>query len=279
MTFLPGQAAEVLDIKTIGMYSRAFRSKGKRIVLLCLTDGFHAGHAALIRAARRIPGAVVIVAANPNMEHAVLAQEHVDVVFRYTDDMLWPTGRRTNVSIENHGLEPVAVLEPEVTRIAALCGVVKPTDLFIGEKDYELVIAVNRMVADFHLGLVVHSHPTIRTADGVPVSLSSAEITRNQRDQAVAMSAALVAGAHAAEGGPEAVLAAARAVLLAAQITPEYLELRSLTLEQPPKTGNARLLVAANIGGTRLLDNVGVPVGIGFKNIEKDREAGTTTDN
>ena len=93
------------------------------------------------------------------------------------------------------------------------------------------------------------------------------------------MSAALVAGAHAAEGGPEAVLAAARAVLLAAQITPEYLELRSLTLEQPPKTGNARLLVAANIGGTRLLDNVGVPVGIGFKNIEKDREAGTTTDN
>ena len=82
----------------------------------------------------------------------------------------------------------------------------------------------------------------------------------------------LTAGAHAAEAGAEQVLEVVNTVLDAAGIEPEYVELRGLDLGPAPEIGDARLLVAANIGGVRLTDNVGLPLGIGFRNIEAHAE-------
>lgn len=249
MTFVAGQATEVTETKSIKVYSRVLRSKGHRIVLVCLKKGFHAGHRALVRAANRIPGSVVVVAAQPSIPQDILAEEKVDLVFRYTEESLWPHGRRIGLQILEQTLEPAAALEAELSLILALLGAVNPTDVFLGERDYELSLNLNRLVADFQLGVMVHSHPTVRSADGVAVST-------NQHDQAVVMAAALLAGAHAAANGNEAVIAAAHEVLAAANVTPEYLELRTSTLDNTPTPADARLLIAVDFDGTRLIDNV-----------------------
>jgi hypothetical protein len=249
VTFVAGQAVEVTETKSMKVYSRVLRGKGHRIVLVCLKNGFHAGHRALVRAAHRIPGSVVVVAAQPSIPQDVLAEEKVDLVFRYTEESLWPNGRRIGLQLLGQSLEPAAALEAELSLILAVLGAVNPTDVLIGERDYELSLNLNRMVADFQLGVTVHSHPTVRSNNGVAVAT-------NQCDQAVAMAAALLAGAHAAANGKEAVLAAAREVLAAANITPEYLELRTPTLDDALTPADARLMIAVDFDGTRLIDNV-----------------------
>ncbi len=142
----------------------------------------------------------------------------------------------------------------------------------VGEKDYELLIALNQAIRDFHIQVRLQGVPTVRMPDGLALSLRNMDVEESARDKASTLSAALTAGAHAAEAGAEQVLEVVNTVLDAAGIEPEYVELRGLDLGPAPEIGDARLLVAANIGGVRLTDNVGLPLGIGFRNIEAHAE-------
>lgn len=272
MSFELGQATRVEDARHIGMVASAFKKKGKPVALVPLRAGVHAGHLSLIAAAKRIRGAIVIVAYTGADEEdfVAFARAGVDAVFAYSEDTLWPRGLRTTVLPVDHGLEDPAVIGREVAWHLALLGVVKPTDVVVGEKDFEVLLGLQRAVTDFHLGVRVQGVPTVRMADGVPMSLRNTQVPADAREQASALSAALTAGAHAAEGGERAVREVVDAVLQAAGITPEYVELRALDGGPAPEQGDARLFAAATIGGVRLLDNVGLPLGIGFKNIGED---------
>lgn len=198
----------------------------------------------------------------------ILREEQVDAVFNYRDGELWPKGKRTMVSLPDHGMESAESLSEEATRLLTLLNIVGPSDAILGAKDYELLVGVQRMATDLHVPVTLHSVPTVRMPDGLAISLRNAEVAPEAREQALALSAALTAGAHAAEGGKQAILDTCAQVLATAGIHPEYVELRSLGLEEAPEQGDGRLFVAAEIGGVRLLDNVGVPIGIGFKNGE-----------
>lgn len=101
------------------------------------------------------------------------------------------------------------------------------------------------------------------------MSLRNADVAPEAREQASALSAALTAGAYAAESGAEEVVRVAREVLAAANVEPEYVELRGRDLGEAPAEGDARLFIAATVGGVRLIDNAGVPLGIGFRNLEQ----------
>jgi len=153
----------------------------------------------------------------------------------------------------------VAVL----TVVAKLFGIVGPDRAFFGEKDYQQLVLVQRMVADLRMDVQVVGVPTVREADGLALSSRNVHLDGDARGAAAALSAALSAGARAGVHGPDAVLAAAGDVLAAQPaVALDYLALRDPQLRPAPRRGPARLLLAATVGTTRLIDNVDLRLGI-----------------
>lgn len=274
MSIERGQATVVTELDMVSKVGSAFKKTGAPVVLVPLGHGVHAGHIALVRAAKAIRGAVVVVALSSTNDddREALRKESVDVIWHYSDEKLWPNGQHLVVTSKTSGLEPVDEISDALTRNLALIGALSPSDVVVGEKDYELLIALNQAIRDFHIQVRLQGVPTVRMPDGLALSLRNVEVEESAREQARTLSAALTAGAHAAEAGAEQVLEVVTTVLDAAGIDPEYVELRGLDLGPAPEVGDARLFVAANIGGVRLTDNVGLPLGIGFRNIEAQAE-------
>lgn len=262
MAFEPGQATVVTDEALLATYGRAFRKIGKSVVVVPLTTGVHAGHVELIRAAKSLLGSYVVVTYAGEEVPEVFAREKVDVVFHGRLD----TSVRISANVEP--LEDPETTSREVARILAAINATHATDVVLGEKDFEVLVATQYAVAGLRMECKLHSVPTVRTPDGVAVSLRNGNVSVDKQEAALALSAALTAGAHAAEHGAETVLETVRGVLAAAGVEPAYVELRDLAMRPAPEQGDARLLAAVDLGGVRLIDNVGLPLGIGFKHIE-----------
>lgn len=146
-----------------------------------------------------------------------------------------------------------------LTMVAKLFGLVRPDAAYFGEKDYQQQVMVRQMTADLELGVDVVTVPTVRDADGLAISSRNLYLSPADRQQALALSQALHAGKQAAAGGAEAVLAAARAAFTGRpDLTLGYVALRAPDLGPAPEHGPARLLVAAGVGPTRLIDNAEV---------------------
>jgi pantoate--beta-alanine ligase len=149
-----------------------------------------------------------------------------------------------------------------LTVVAKLFGLVRPDVALFGEKDYQQLTLIRAMARELALGVQVVGVPTVREDDGLALSSRNRYLTGAQRRAAVTLSAALRAGAAAGAGGADSVLTAARTVLdTEPGLLPDYLELTDPDLGPAPRTGPARLLVAARAGGTRLLDNTAVVLG------------------
>jgi pantoate--beta-alanine ligase len=146
-----------------------------------------------------------------------------------------------------------------LTVVAKLFGLVRPDVAVFGEKDYQQLTLIRRMASDLDLGVRVVGLPTVREPDGLALSSRNNYLSTVERTAAAQLSAALRAGAAAAAAGPAAVLAAGHAVLAEQPgIRLDYLALRAPDLGPAPEAGSARLLVAARVGATRLIDNVPV---------------------
>jgi len=265
--------------------SRALRHIGRRVMLVPTMGALHDGHLALVRAAKRVPGSVVVVSifVNPlqfgagedldayprtlDSDLAMLRGEGVEIVFTPTAADMYPNGLRTTVqpgplAAELEGGSRPTHFGGVLTVVLKLLQIVRPDRAFFGEKDYQQLVMIRQMVADLNVDAQVVGVPTVREADGLAMSSRNSYLDPTQREVAVTLSAALTAGARAAHNGAEAALAAARAVLDAIpSLTVDYLELRDPELGPAPVNGTARLLVAARLGSTRLLDNVSLEVG------------------
>lgn len=301
MSFAFGQATH-FHLADIARFSRVMQKTGKSLHLVVLGQDIHAGHRMLLRTAKQL-GVVVAAVELPHVDagdagdtapgaqaHAtnqgvpsqqlnpelmdVLREAGVDAVVPYTrepgeTDSLWPQGLRTQIT-PPEGLEDSSALAEALTVHLSLLHAVGPDSIIAGEKDYEFLLRLQQAITDLHLAVKVQGVPTVRMPDGLAMSLRNTEIPVEHREKAVALSAALTAGAHVAERGAQAVLETAQDVLAAAGVQPDYLELRARDFGPAPQEGDARLLVAATFGGVRLIDNVGVPVGIGFRNLDGD---------
>lgn len=245
----------------------------------------HDGHAALIRAAHLASDRVVVsifvnplqfgpredLASYPRCLPADLQlcrSLDVDVVFAPGVATIYPDGEPT-VTIEPG---PVATMLEGASRpghfrgvltvVAKLFGLVRPGAAVFGEKDYQQLVLVRRMVTDLFLPVEVVGVDIVRADDGLALSSRNRLLTPAQRRSALVLSRALRAAQAAAAEGAAGVLAAAEGVLRSApDVEPDYLVLRDSQLGEAPTRGEARLLVAAHVGGTRLLDNVPVLLG------------------
>jgi pantoate--beta-alanine ligase len=264
------------------------RAAGGQVALVPTMGALHAGHAALMAAAREglADGDAVVVSifVNPlqfgpgedlhryprtfEADLEVCTREGVDVVFAPAVDEVYPGGE-PQVTVEPGPL--ATVLEGAsrpghfrgvLTVVAKLFGLVQPDLAFFGEKDYQQLALVRRMVADLCMPVDVRGVPTVREDSGLALSSRNKYLDEAQRTAAAVLSEALRAGAAAGPEGAAQVLAAAEAVLRREPtVDLDYLELTSPGLGEAPPAGQARLLVAARVGSTRLIDNAAVLLG------------------
>ncbi|CQD04845.1 pantoate--beta-alanine ligase [Mycobacterium europaeum] len=263
---------------------RALRHTGRRVMLVPTMGALHDGHLTLVRAAKRVPGAVVVVSifVNPlqfgagedldayprtlDDDLALLRGEGVEIVFAPTAAAMYPDGLRTTVqpgplAADLEGGQRPTHFAGVLTVVCKLLQIVRPDRVFFGEKDYQQLVLIRQMVADLNIDVAVVGVPTVREPDGLAMSSRNRYLDPVQREAAVAVSAALTAAAHAADAGPRAALDAARAVLDAVpELTVDYLELRDPDLGPLGANRTGRLVVAVRLGSTRLLDNIAIEI-------------------
>jgi pantoate--beta-alanine ligase len=270
------------DPAALSAVTRTLRRAGHPVALVPTMGALHAGHRALIRTAQATPGThtVVSIYLNPlqfesrhdldryprrfDADLTLCQEEGVDLVFAPSAAVMSPPGSDTTVTPGALGAELEGASRPGhftavLTVVATLFGIVGPDQAFFGEKDYQQLVLVQRMVADLRMGVQVVGVPTVRDADGLALSSRNVFLDGEARAAAVALSAALSAGARAGVHGPDAVLAAASDVLTTqSALALDYLVLRDPQLGPAPRWGPARLLLAATVGTTRLIDNIGL---------------------
>lgn len=246
----------------------------------------HEGHLALIRAARRLVGAdgrlIVTIFVNPlqfgpgedyeryprvfKQDVAACAAEGVNLVFAPSRPEMFPGGEPMvtvnpgPLAVELEGAARPTHFAGAVTIVAKLLNLIVPTYAIFGEKDYQQLTLIRRMVADLEMPYEIVGVPTVRESDGLALSSRNVYLSDAERKAAPALSAALAEGARFGTGGRSAVLTAARGILdRHPEVKVDYLELRSPDLtDREPQRGPARLLVAGLFGSTRLIDNVAV---------------------
>ncbi|MDN5857979.1 MAG: pantoate--beta-alanine ligase, partial [Pseudonocardia sp.] len=262
---------------------RALRGAGRKVVLVPTMGALHEGHRELIRHARRAAGAVVPVVSifvnplqfGPNEDLAryprpleadlrACREEGVELVFVPAMADMYPEGAETTVQPGPLGARlEGAVREGHfagvLTVVAKLFHIVGPDVAFFGEKDYQQLVLVTKMARDLDFPLHVVGVPTVREADGLALSSRNAYLSAQDRARAPVLRRALLAGARVSAGGPDAVLVTARAVLdQEPALAVDYLELTDSELGTPRPGAPGRLLVAARLGSTRLIDNIAV---------------------
>ncbi|MFL6134007.1 MAG: pantoate--beta-alanine ligase [Nocardioidaceae bacterium] len=263
----------------------ATRTRGGQVALVPTMGALHAGHAALVAEARArvaTEGAVVVsIFVNPlqfgpgedldryprtfEADLELCAEQGADVVFAPSVDEVYPGGK-PQVTVEPGPLGSIleGATRPGhyrgvLTVVAKLFGLVRPGLAVFGEKDYQQLVLIRRMVEDLCMDIEVVGASTVRESGGLALSSRNKYLDPSQHELAQALSQALTAGAAAGRSGADAVLRAARERLdSAAGVDLDYLELTSPGLTEPSVHGEARLLVAARVGATRLIDNVAV---------------------
>jgi len=286
---LRGELALHEDPAGLSAVARKLRLAGHPVVLVPTMGALHAGHRALIRAARAIPGGrtVVSIYLNPlqfgsrhdldryprsfDADLAMCREEGVELVFAPSVAAMSPAGGDTTgdttvepgaLGAQLEGASRAGHFAAVLTVVAKLFGIVAPDRALFGEKDYQQLVLVQRMVADLRMDVQVLGVPTVREADGLALSSRNVHLDVEARGAAVALSVALSAGVQAGVGGPDAVLAVAGEVLARQPaVALDYLALRNPQLGPTPAQGPARLLLAATVGTTRLIDNVGLWLG------------------
>lgn len=270
---------------------RELERPGPRAVVMTM-GALHEGHAALVREARRRVGeggaVVVTVFVNPTQfgagedfdryprtlpEDVSLAdQAGADVVF--APDAVEVYGPQRTFRPDSVTIDPgplATILEGAarpghfrgvLTVVVKLLGMTRPTIALYGEKDYQQLVLIRRMVADLDLPVEVVGVPTVREDDGLARSSRNRYLTAEERALAAAVPQALDAVAAHAPDGVQAALAAGRAVLEEhPAIETDYLTITDPELGPAPDSGLARALIAVRVGSTRLIDNRPVTVG------------------
>lgn len=264
----------------------AWREARERVAFVPTMGSLHEGHLRLVRVAReygaRVAASVFVnplqfgphedFAAYPRQPEAdaqALREAGADLLFAPDEAQMYPFGREGALRIEVPpalgdilcGAARPGHFAGVATVVAKLLHVIEPEVGLFGEKDYQQLLVVRRLVQDLHLPVNVIGVPTVRAPDGLALSSRNAYLSPAERERAPALYQTLQGAAAQLGAGVRDFEALARAgtqALLAAGMEPEYFSVRRLEdLGEPdPASGRYAVLAAAWLGRTRLIDNV-----------------------
>jgi pantoate--beta-alanine ligase len=275
----------VRTIAALQARTAEWRHERRRIGMVPTMGALHAGHVALIREAQRKTDRIVVtlfvnpaqfapsedLAAYPRDEEAdlrVLEELGVDLLFAPTAAEMYPAGFDTKVIVGGPAIGLESEFRPHffvgvATIVAKLLLAGLPDRAFFGEKDYQQLLVVKQLVRDLNVPTEIVGCRTVREPDGLALSSRNAYLGAKERERAAGLHATLLRASERLGSGdrPAAVLAEAKRALAEMGFEVDYFEARNADTLGPVRDWNrepVRLLAAAEIGRTRLIDNVGV---------------------
>ncbi len=264
---------------------RSWKADGAKVGVVPTMGALHDGHLSLVRAAQRDCARVIVtIFVNPKQfnsaddlakyprteaaDAALLAPLEVDAIFAPPPDEVYPEGFATNVSVGGistrlEGLHRPGHFDGVATVVTKLFGMTLADRAYFGEKDWQQLQVVRRLVADLNLPVEIVGCPTIREADNLARSSRNVRLSPEARAIASALPREMAKAAQAMRAGAPVHLSldAAKAALLAAGFDEvEYIDLcdAETLLWIDELSGPGRLLAAAWVGGVRLIDNIAV---------------------
>jgi len=277
----------VTTIETVRERVRAWHREGLRVAFVPTMGNLHAGHVSLIEAARRYGDRFVSsifvnpmqfgpnedfahYPRTPTADERMLAEAGCSLMFMPNVAEIYPNGSERATRVEVPGLSRVLCgefrpghFEGVTTIVATLFNIVQPDVAVFGEKDFQQLTVIRRMVADLCIPVQIIGAPTVRDADGLAMSSRNQYLTTEQRRIAPRIYEILTATAKQLQGGDNEFASLERAgsqALETAGLKPDYFAIRQAVDLSAPRsdTGHLVVLTAARLGKARLIDNVQV---------------------
>ena len=270
---------ELSELRTI---VRKWQSNNRRTALVPTMGALHAGHVALVAASKQQANRVVAsifvnptqFAANEDLssyprreaeDAAMLEAAGCDVLWAPSVETMYPAGYATSISVGGvtetlEGAARPGHFDGVATVVAKLFGQTQPDLAFFGEKDFQQLAVIRKMVADLNMRIGIVGVPTVRDSDGLALSSRNTYLTAEERSAAHVLPDALQDAAAAIAKGRDVAkaLEEVRARLTSAGFHPiDYVTLCDAETLRPvlQATGKLRLLAAARLGRARLIDN------------------------
>jgi pantoate--beta-alanine ligase len=273
----------IVSVEEVRRASRDARREGKLVGLVPTMGALHAGHMSLVDAARRRADVVVVsIFVNPTQfgegedfagyprdlegDLELLGAEGVDVAFTPSVEVMYPEGADTAVAPGRLaerwcGEGRPGHFEGVATVVAKLFGAVEPHLAFFGEKDYQQLLVVRALARDLLYPVTIVGCPIVREADGLAMSSRNAYLDEADRAAAAVLDRALAAARAAVEAGDtdgrEVETLMETAIAAEPRVELEYAAVVDAETLEPARTAGpgTRALVAARVGGARLIDN------------------------
>jgi pantoate--beta-alanine ligase len=275
----------IRDLAALREAVAGFRASDERVALVPTMGALHAGHIALIEAAKHVADRIVAsVFVNPKQfgpsedldryprreaaDARMLADAGCDLLWMPSVEEMYPAGFSTNVSVTGiseilDGAARPGHFDGVATVVAKLFNQVRPDVALFGNKDFQQLTVIRRMTTDMDFGIEIVGVQTQRDDDGLALSSRNLYLSDEDRARAVTLPRALGVAARSIEAGGDAdeALTTARAALLSGGFeSVDYVELVDVETLTPGTDAARprRLLAAARIGGTRLIDTIPV---------------------
>jgi pantoate--beta-alanine ligase len=271
---------------TVLVHTKADLAKARaalpgRVAVVPTMGALHDGHRANFKRAREIADSVVVtVFVNPlqfrpnedldkyprtlDADMAMCEAEGVDLVFAPSVNEMYPDGRDGLTTVHAgpdgeilEGASRPGFFTGVLTVVSKLFHLTRPDAACFGEKDFQQLAMVRRMVRDLDMGIDVVAVPTDREPDGLARSSRNVFLSEAERAAALAIPRAITA----AQESPDPLAAAQRTLAAEPGLDVDYVVVRATDLGEAPAQGPARLLIAAKAGTTRLIDNAHVLIG------------------
>ncbi len=280
---MPPRLARVREVEDLRRVLARWRRKGERVAFVPTMGALHEGHRSLMRQARRsAPRVVVSIFVNPLQfgpsedlakyprpgarDRRLLGEEQIDLLWEPRLEDVYPPGDRTRVQVTGlsemlEGASRPGHFVGVTTVVLRLLSAVQPDILWLGQKDAQQALILERMCADLLLPVKIRRGATVRASDGLALSSRNAFLDPRQRQQAVALSQGLASARAmltAGERSAARVLSAVREELTCYPLVrPDYVALVDAATLEPVRTVRGRVLlaIAARVGRTRLIDN------------------------